>query len=88
MAFPQHDLWSHIARSSTGILVIVLPDHSRDAEISESEVSIGVKDQILWLKIAMDNAMTMEVFQCKDDTREKEFSFSLAEELAIADVVP
>ena len=35
----------------------------------------------------MDNAMAVEVLQGEDDAGEEEFAFSLAEELAVADVV-
>lgn len=87
MAFSQHDLRSHIPWGSTGVLVVVLSHHSRDAEVSEPQVAIGVEDQILWLEIAMDNAMAVEVLQGEDDAGEEEFAFSLAEELAVADVV-
>ena len=35
----------------------------------------------------MNDAMAVKILYGKDDAREKEFCFSLAEELAVADVV-
>ena len=60
---------------------------SGNAEVSEHEISISIKHQILWLHITMHHTLTMHILKCKQHTSYHETSFRLVEEF-IGKVVP
>jgi hypothetical protein len=64
--FTAKDLRCHVSWGSTGILVILLFEFSTNTEICDSKVSLRIKHDVLGFDIAMDNLVSVQVFECYD----------------------
>ena len=88
MVLPAHYFRSHIARGSTCVSIVVGLDHPSNAQVSGSEVSLIVKDQILWFDIPVDDVVEVEVFKSHQNAGNKKFGLHLLEPPPAAHVVP
>lgn len=69
---PADDLWSHIPRRSAGLLRVVFLLPASHPEISDPEVSAFLKDQVLGLEVAMDDAPRVGVLKAKHNATRDE----------------
>lgn len=58
-----HDLGGHVAGSSGRVFGVVRVPDSGDAEVSEAEVSVFFKYQILRFYVSMDDSFIVDVFE-------------------------
>ena len=58
---------SHVAGCSTGIFGVIWLDLSWDAEVSNSEVSLIIEDQVFRLEVAVNGASAVHVLQGEND---------------------
>jgi hypothetical protein len=63
---PTHNLGSHVAWRSRRILSVFRPPDSCNTEVSDSEVSILVDDQVFWLDVSMDDVFLVANFKSCD----------------------
>lgn len=74
MVLTTHYLWCHISRCARGILSIILPPHTCNAKVSNSQISITFYNQILRFDIPMNNVFLVYIFQSSNQTSHKELS--------------
>ena len=87
MIFTAKDLWRHVARSTTCILVILLFELSADAEISDTEVPLGIEHYVFRFDIAMDYLTSVKVFEGYDEISEEELGLDLRESASASDMI-
>lgn len=68
MIHPADDLWSHITRRPTSLLRVIFLLFSSYPEISDPEVPIFLKHQILRLEISMYNPFRVDKLKSIYDT--------------------
>lgn len=88
MILMTNNLRCHIPRCPTRILMVIIPHNPRDPQISDPEITVRVKDKILWFEVSVDYLSFMQVFQPDDNVCNKEFCLGLAEFALAADMVP
>ena len=84
---PTHNLRCHIAWSTTSIGIIIGLDDSCNSEICDSDISLIIKDQILWLYITMYYIVQMEKLQSDQNASNKEFRLVLFKSSSTAHVI-
>ena len=82
-----HHLWSHVSRCSARIVRVILPVLTRDAEISNSQVSISIKDQILRLHIPMNDVVLMDVLESNDHVGHEKLTLAFIENPFVSQVI-
>ena len=70
---PTHHLRCHIARRSRSIFRVLWVPYSSDTQVSNTQVTLFVEHEILWLDISVQNAVLVQVLQTEQHTRHKEF---------------
>jgi len=70
---PADDFRGHISRRATGLFRIILFFFASNPKISDSEVSILLKDKILRFEIAMYNTFVVDILQSEDDVGSDKF---------------
>ena len=88
MILPAHHLRGHVSGCSTRVLIVFLFPLTTHTQISDSEVSLRIKDQILGLDIAVDDAVAMQILKAYYQIGNEEFGLSLCELSPSADVIP
>lgn len=73
MVHPADDLRSHITWSPAGLLWIALFSFAGHPKISNSEVTVLFKNQILRLKVPMDDSLGVDVLKSQNDATRYEF---------------
>ena len=63
MILPAHDFRSHIPRRPTGLFRIIRVPYPCDPEVCDPQVSLMIKDQVLWLNIPVDDALIMDILK-------------------------
>ncbi len=87
MVFTAKYLRCHVARSTAGVLVILLFELSANPEVSDPEVSLGIKDYIFWFDVAMNYLISVEVFEGYDEISEEELGLYLCESASASDMI-
>jgi hypothetical protein len=87
MILAAHDLWSHIAGSTTSVSVIVWFDNTGNTQVCGTQVALVIKDQILRFDVAVDNIIEMEILKSNQNASDKKLSLHLLETPAAAHVV-
>ena len=87
MVFTAKDLRRHVARSTACILVILLFELSADAEISDTEVPLGIEHYVFRFDIAMDYLTSVKVFEGYDEICEEELGLDLRESASASDMI-
>ncbi len=87
MVFTAKDLRRHVARSTACILVILLFELSADAEISDTEVPLGIEHYVFRFDIAMDYLTSVKVFEGYDEISEEELGLDLRESASASDMI-
>ena len=77
MVLAAHDLRSHVARRSAGLLGVVRAPDPGDAEVSQSEIATLVENQVLWLDVPVEDAFLVDVFERNEDASYEELSLLL-----------
>lgn len=79
MVIFSNDLRCHISGSSTGIGSVIWLPLPRDAQVCQPQVSFIIENKILWLNIAMHDAVHVQVLKSGEDARDEELRFVLGE---------
>jgi hypothetical protein len=87
VVFTAKDLRRHVARSTACILVILLFELSADAEISDTEVPLGIEHYVFRFDIAMDYLTSVKVFEGYDEISEEELGLDLRESASASDMI-
>lgn len=72
MILPLHNLRSHISWCSRCVFLVLSFHSPRDAKISNSQVALLVKNEILRFEISVDYVLFVEVLKGEDKTRNEE----------------
>lgn len=67
-----HDLGSHVTWSTRSVLSVLWPPNSRDTEVSYTDVSIVIDNQVLGFYISMDDLLLVAVLETCYQARDKE----------------
>lgn len=73
MILPAHDFRSHVAGRTRRIFRVLWVPNPCDAEVCDPHVAMLIENKILRLNIPMQDAVSMQVLQTSDHTRDKEF---------------
>ena len=87
MVFTAKNLRCHVARSTAGVLVILLFELSTDAEVSDAEVPLGIEDYVFGFDVAMNYLISVEVFEGYDEISEEELGLDLGESTSASDMI-
>jgi hypothetical protein len=79
MILSTHDFWCHISRGTTSITTVIGFEEASDTEISYSEVSHIIEDQVLGFDVTMDDVVEVEELETDEDTSDEEFGLGLTE---------
>lgn len=74
MLFSCDNLRRHVSWSSRCILLVLRRVDSRDTHISKSEITLGIKDQILGFDITMYDIILMQILETEHDAAYKKFN--------------
>ena len=77
----------HVSRSATSILMIVIPNNPWYPQISNSEVSVRIKNKILRFEIPVNDLPFMKVLKTDNDISYEKFSFLLRKFALAADMI-
>ena len=66
MVDSTHHFWCHISWGSGSILSIFRSPNSCDTEISDSQISFLVDDEVLWLDVSMNDVLLVADLQASD----------------------
>ena len=73
MVHSADDLRSHVSWSATGLLRIAFFPFASHSEVSNSEVAVLFKNQILGFEVSMDDSFGMDVLKAEHYTPCHEF---------------
>jgi hypothetical protein len=85
--FPAHHFWSHIPWRAAGVLGVIDSELPGNAQISDSDVALGVKYYIFRFDIAMDDLVFVEVLKSNEDVGHEELGLSFVEVAFVAEMV-
>ena len=88
MVLSAHDFWCHVARRARGVMRVVRRPNARDTHISNPNIAIALKQQVLWLNVPMDDSIAMHVFKTNNNTSDKELGLLLCKTLFLVVMVP
>lgn len=77
MILSADDFRRHVPWSATGIWRIVDSVCTGDSQISYSDVSSSIENQILRLDVSVNYVASMHMFKAKNNTRNEKFYFEL-----------
>ena len=72
MVLPAHHFWGHVAWRPTGFTRVIRRQNPCDAEVSEAEVALVIKDEILRFDVPVNNQLRMHRLQCVNQACDKE----------------
>lgn len=87
MVLSAHDLGSHVARGSTGVFLVLWIPNPSNSKISDPEIPIGLKHQVLRLDVSVNYSFVMHVFKSYDNTSDVESDLLLCEPPVLGNVV-
>ena len=67
----EHDLGCHVTWCTRILRVVLRLPNPGNAKISQSEIAIGIKDQIFGLDISMDDSLHMDGLECFNQACDK-----------------
>jgi hypothetical protein len=70
---PGNDFWSHVARSSRGVLLVVGRVYPGDAHVGQPEIAFRIEDQILRFDVSVEDTVIMQVLQAEGDAADEKF---------------
>ena len=68
MVHPADHLRRHVPRSPAGLLRVALLPLPSHPKVSDPQVAVLLKDQILRLQVTMDDPLGVKILQAEDDT--------------------
>lgn len=85
--FTAQDLWGHVTWGSACVLEILLFKFSAYSEVGDSEVSLGIEDDVLGFDITMNYLVSVEVFEGYDQICKEEFRLYFSESSSSSDMI-
>ena len=79
MVLSAHNLRSHITRRTRCFLGVIRSPITSYSEIRQSQITIPIKHQILWLYVSVYNSTPVHNFQCLQQTAYEELGLSFTE---------
>ena len=61
-----HYLWGHVPRCSRSVLCVLWPPNSSNTEVSDSNVSIVINDQVFRLDISVNDLLIVAILKAGD----------------------
>lgn len=80
------DLRSHVPWSAGGVLLIFRGIYSGYSHISESEVPLGIKDEIFRFDVPVDDVVFMETLEAEEDAADKKLDNMFWEHFCSSDL--
>lgn len=77
----------HVPGCATCILAVIISHYPRDPKICYPEISLFIKNEILWLQVTMDDAVLVKILQTYYNVCNIEFGLCLVEFAFSSDVV-
>ena len=87
MVLSAHNLWSHVARSPTRVLIIFSFDRASDSKIRNSHIPFRIKDKVFRLDVSMNNFLVMDILEAEQNGSNEELGLFLSKFPFPADVI-